>query len=157
MVATVSPLRNADRTAVSTHTYGKSIAITITNHTNETLVLVGTTKPHGNWITAPTPYVSPRSYQVVHALTPDPDRFDVALTYALSGSRHVTLRAGSNGSSVNIDRGPSPEERGDLRIGAVITGSSDNMRAAFDVGLPLATPNAIRLPPQRRELAIANS
>ena len=145
MTATITQLRPSD---TSTSVRGKSIAITITNHTDEILVLVGTTKPNGKWITAPTAYLAPHTYQVVRALTPESDRFDVALTYSLSGRRHVTLRAGSNGSSVNIDRGRFRQENGDLRVGSIITGSAENMRAAFDVGLPLPTPHAPRLPPR---------
>ena len=148
MTATITRLRTADRTDSSTPVRGKSIAITITNHTDEILVLVGTTKPNGKWITAPTAYLAPHTFQVVRALTPEADRFDIALTYSLSGRRHVTLRAGSNGSSVNIDRGQRRQERGDLRVGSVITGSSENMRAAFDVGLPSPTPHAPRFPPR---------
>ncbi|MFF0817807.1 hypothetical protein ACFYVR_21980 [Rhodococcus sp. NPDC003318] len=85
---------------------GPTIAMTISNNTNDPMILQGSDNPYGHWINGPQAIIPAHSQSIVTAANNDPGGIGVDVTYSLPGGDAVFManNYSYNGGDVNGTR-----------------------------------------------------
>lgn len=85
---------------------GPTVAMTISNNTNDPMILQGSDNPYGQWINGPQAIIPPHSQSIVTAANNDPGGLGVDVTYSLPGGDAVFManNYSYNGGDLNGTR-----------------------------------------------------
>lgn len=85
---------------------GPTVAMTITNNTNDPMILQGSDNPYGQWINGPQAIIPPHSQSIVTAADNDPGGIGVDVSYSLPGGSAVFManNYSYNGGDLNGTR-----------------------------------------------------
>ncbi|MGW0045487.1 hypothetical protein [Rhodococcus sp. NPDC003348] len=85
---------------------GPTVAMTITNDTNDPMILQGSDNPYGRWINGPQAIIPAHSQSIVTAANSDPGGIGVDVTYSVPGGDAVFManNYSYNGGDLNGTR-----------------------------------------------------
>lgn len=82
---------------------GASIAMTISNDTDQTMTLSGTYTDTGDFISAPRQTLAPHTTEIVTAASPGFNGMNATVNYVLPNSTYVTFTANDSMNGANTD------------------------------------------------------
>jgi hypothetical protein len=119
-------------------TTGPTIAMTITNNTDNTLYLQGSDNPYGDWIAAPQAVLAPHATEIVTASSWNPGGFAIDAAYGTAGDATAVFMANNYPGNATTD-GTRVDGANTNRLGiqtSVDTGSP-TMNASYTIMPPL--------------------
>ncbi|MFC9790657.1 hypothetical protein [Rhodococcus sp. NPDC127528] len=114
---------------------GPTVAMTITNSTNDPMILRGSANPYGQWINGPQAIIPPHSQSIVTAGGNDPGGIGVDVAYSLPGGDAVFLanNYGYNGGDLNGTR-LEGQAAGSYRLDSHMDTGFPYLNAGYTVG-----------------------
>lgn len=84
-------------------TDGPTVAMTITNNTDNPMLLDSASNPYGQWINGPRSYLAPHTTEIVTAYSSDPRGIGVDVTYSVADGVQTVMAANNYAGNPTLD------------------------------------------------------